>query len=258
MKKRLIAAILCGLLISGLAGCGKQPKPLAESLPDSTVTADDTSGIDTNEVITAEPTISEVSSAAEPQQTEKEKLEAKPAPEQTEPPVQMEPQKPAEPTEPQQPQEPPAVQTQPPVSPEPEPAPAGSSKPTEPTVTDQPKEPEDTSPPTITEPPKTFTQADHERIIKEVTAYAASYKAKGFTFEWKESMEFGWDVGYFGTPRIDRDGIDGTIRTLKYHIDKIVSTSTDPANGITTEYMTYKVVQITVDGDIAYSVIYGG
>ena len=28
--------------------------------------------------------------------------------------------------------------------------------------------------------------------------------------------------------------------------------------GITTEYMTYKVEQITVDGDLAYAVIYGG
>lgn len=225
MKKQLIAAILCGLLISGLAGCGNQPKQPAESVPGSTVKVDDTSGIDTSDIIPAEPTVPEESepsaesSASEPQQpTEKEKSEAEPAPEQTKSPVQTEPQKPVEPTEPQQPQEPPAV----------------------------------------TEHPKTFTQADHERIISEVTAYAESYKAKGFTFEWKESMEFGWDVGYFGTPRIDRDGVDGTIRTLKYHIDKIVSTSIDPANGITTEYMTYKVVQITIDGSIAYAVIYGG
>ena len=32
----------------------------------------------------------------------------------------------------------------------------------------------------------------------------------------------------------------------------------DPANGITTDWMTYKVVQITIDGDIAFAVIYGG
>lgn len=261
MKKQLIAAILCGLLISGLAGCGKQPKQPAESVPGSTVKANDTSGIDTSDVIPAEPTASEESepptesSASEPQQpAEKEKSEAEPVPQQT----KTESQKPAEPTEPQQPQKPPAVQTQPTAPPESEPALAAPSQPTEPTVTDQPKEPEDAAPPAVTEPPKTFTQADHERIIKEVTAYAESYKAKGFIFEWKKSMEFGWDVGYFGTPRIDRDGVDGTIRTLKYHIDKIVSTSTDPANGITTEYMTYKVVQITIDGSIAYAVIYGG
>lgn len=48
------------------------------------------------------------------------------------------------------------------------------------------------------------------------------------------------------------------IETLKYHIDLIYKTSTDPMYGITTEYMTYKVEQITVDGDLAYAVIYGG
>ena len=71
-------------------------------------------------------------------------------------------------------------------------------------------------------------------------------------------MEFGWDVGYMGTPRIKYEGVAGTISRLKNHIDKIVETSTDPANGITTDYMTYKVVQITIDGDIAFAVIYGG
>ena len=71
-------------------------------------------------------------------------------------------------------------------------------------------------------------------------------------------MEFGWDVGYMGTPRIGQEGVDGTISRLKTHIDKIVATSTDPAYGITTKIMTYKVVQITIDGDIAFAVIYGG
>ena len=71
-------------------------------------------------------------------------------------------------------------------------------------------------------------------------------------------MEFGWDVGYMGTPRIEYEGVEGTISRLKNHIDKIVETSTDPANGITSNYMTYKVVQITIDGDIAFAVIYGG
>lgn len=80
MRKRLIAAVLCGILIAGLSGCGNQPKPPAESIPDSTVTADDISGIDISDVIPAEPTASEESeppaesSASEPQQpTEKRK-----------------------------------------------------------------------------------------------------------------------------------------------------------------------------------------
>lgn len=149
MKKQLIAAILCGLLISGLAGCTNQPKPPAESVPDSTVTADETSGIDISDVVPAEPTApeepeppAETSASEPPQPTEKEKSEAEPAPEQTEPPVQTESQKPAEPAEPQQPQEPPAAPTQPPVPSEPEPVPAEPEPiPTEPEPT-QPAQPE--------------------------------------------------------------------------------------------------------------------
>lgn len=61
-----------------------------------------------------------------------------------------------------------------------------------------------------------------------------------------------------GTPRIARDGVDGVIRSLKYHIDLIVKTTTDPANGITCDEMTYKVMQIDLDGEIAFVVVYGG
>ena len=61
-----------------------------------------------------------------------------------------------------------------------------------------------------------------------------------------------------GTPRIARDGVEGVIRSLKYHIDLIVKTTTDPANGITCDEMTYKVMQINLDGEIAFVVVYGG
>ena len=143
---------------------------------------------------------------------------------------------------------------------------AETSRPTKPEP-DEPAVPpqaEGSNPTKPTEPPVTeptdpvYTQADYDRIIREATAYAESYAKKGFTFEWKDSMEFGWDVGYMGTPRIKYEGVEGTISRLKNHIDKIVETSTDPANGITSDYMTYKVVQITIDGDIAFAVIYGG
>ena len=53
-------------------------------------------------------------------------------------------------------------------------------------------------------------------------------------------------------------GVDGVIRSLKYHIDLIVKTTTDPANGITCDEMTYKVMQIDLDGEIAFVVVYGG
>ena len=81
------------------------------------------------------------------------------------------------------------LQEQPPKTETPKPAP------TEPpaTETSQP------DPPKPTEPAKpVYTQADYDRIIREATEYAESYQAKGFTFEWKESMQFGWEVGYMG------------------------------------------------------------
>lgn len=121
----------------------------------------------------------------------------------------------------------------------------------------QPSDPPD--PPVIETPPEqSFSKTDHDRIIAEVVAYAESYKAKGYTFIWMDSMEFSWEVGYMGTPRIARDGVEGVIRSLKYHIDLIVKTTTDPANGITCDEMTYKVMQINLDGEIAFVVVYGG
>lgn len=174
MKKQLIAAILCGLLISGLAGCGKQPKQPAESVPGSTVKADDTSGIDTSDIIPAEPTAPEESeppaesSASEPQQpAEKEKSEAEPVPQQT----KTESQKPAEPTEPQQPQEPPTVQTQLTAPPE-----SDSSKPAEPA----PQEPEPTQP------------AQPEFDVSYWVSYAKSY-AQSIGLELESSAVDCWD-----------------------------------------------------------------
>ena len=93
--------------------------------------------------------------------------------------------------------------------------------------------------------------------MSEVKAYAESYKAKGFTFEWSDNLEFGWDVGWMGTPRISRDGVDGTIKTLKHHVDLIYKSGTDPANGVTADSVLYRVVQLEIDGGIAYAVIYG-
>lgn len=71
-------------------------------------------------------------------------------------------------------------------------------------------------------------------------------------------MAFSQDVGYFGTPYLRQEGVDGTIGRLQYHVDKIVKTSTDPANGVTVSEMSYKVVQIERSGEIAFAVIYGG
>ena len=202
-KTRIYAVLLAGAVCISLAGCGNQPKPPAESVPGSTVTADDTSGIDISDVNPAEPTAPEESeppaesSASEPRQpAEKEKSEAEPAPEQTKPSVQTEPQKPAEPTEPQQPQEPHAVQTQPtappePAPPEPEPAPTEPSKPTEP----EPQEPE----PIPTEPeepiptePEPTQPAQPEFDVSDWVSYAQSY-AQSIGLELDSEAVSCWD-----------------------------------------------------------------
>ena len=186
-----------------------------------------------------------------PKETEQKPTETKPAetkPSQTESTEQPKVEETKPETKPTEPETPPKQTEEKP-------------KETKPEVTEPPKvtEPPAQTQPEVTEPEKeAFTEADHKRIIAEVTAYAESYANKGFTFEWKESMTFGWDVGYMGTPRVEYEGVNGVINTLKYHIDLIFKTSTDPMYGITTEYMTYKVEQITVDGDLAYVVIYGG
>ena len=104
--------------------------------------------------------------------------------------------------------------------------------------------------------PNSVTAEEEARIIREVRAYAKSYAAKGFTFEWKESMQFSCEVGWYGTPRVRYEGVDGVIRQLKYHVDKIYNASTNPSLGMTTNYMTYKVVKTMADGDVAFAVIY--
>lgn len=143
-KTRIYAVLLAGAICISLAGCGNTaPVSEFETVPmKAEETADDTSGIDTSEVIPAEPTPEESEppaepSASEPQQpAEKEKSKMETAPEQTNPSVQTELQKPAEPTEPQQPQEPPAAQTQPTAPQEPEPIPTDPEPiPTEPEPT---------------------------------------------------------------------------------------------------------------------------
>lgn len=119
--------------------------------------------------------------------------------------------------------------------------------------------PEGSSSPDTSEPDDVLlTEQDHNRIMSEVIAYAESYSSKGFVFGWNELMTFGWDVGFMGTPRVKYDGVDGVIKMLKHHIDLIYQTSTDPMYGLTTNYMTYKIEQVIVDGDLAYVVIYGG
>ena len=249
-KAKMLAALLAGLITLSLAGCGADKTENTGSDPASaesgiTATATDNASEPTDESsLPVESEIKQDESTAEKEKAESNtptdsgKTEAaKPA--DTESPKQTETPKVTETSK----------QTEPPKVTEPP-----ETKPTEPPT--KPTEPQPTEPP-ATQPPKGFTEADHTRIVSEVKAYAESYKAKGFTFVWSDSLEFGWDVGWMGTPRISRDGVDGTIKTLKHHVDLIYKSGTDPANGVTADSVLYRVVQLEIDGGIAYAVIYG-
>ena len=254
---KMLAALLAGLMILALAGCNAN-KATSDSgtAADSRITETVTDFTPETTVETALPADTENKTEAT---AEKEKAESTATSESG---TAAETRKPAEsadkaetvpPTQaPKQSEAPKATEPQPTAPPKVTEPP--ETKPTEPPT--KPTEPQPTEPPAM-EQPKGFTEADHNRIVSEVKAYAESYKAKGFNFEWSDSLEFGWDVGWMGTPRISRDGVDGTIKTLKHHVDLIYKSGTDPANGVTADSVLYRVVQLEIDGGIAYAVIYG-
>lgn len=249
-KTKMLAALLAGLMTLSLAGCGADKTENTGSDPASTESGITTTVTDNASEPTAESSLpAESESKSDESTAEKEQAEGN-APADS---GKTEAAKPADTESPKQTQTPkvtePPKQTEPPKVTEPP-----ETKPTEPPT--KPTEPQPTEPP-ATEPPKGFTEADHTRIVSEVKTYAESYTAKGFTFEWAEELAFGWDVGWMGTPRISRDGVDGVISTLKHHVDLIYKTGTDPANGVTANSVRYKVVQLEIDGGIAYAVIYG-
>lgn len=248
-KTKMLAALLAGLITLSLAGCGADKTENTGSDPASTESGITATVTDNASEPTAESSLPAGTESATDSTTEKEK-ESSTAPADS---GKTEAAKPADTESPKQTETPKVTetpkQTEPPKVTEPP-----ETKPTEPPT--KPTEPQPTEPP-ATEQPKGFTEADHTRIVSEVKAYAESYTAKGFTFEWAEELAFGWDVGWMGTPRISRDGVDGVISTLKHHVDLIYKTGTDPANGVTANSVRYKVVQLEIDGGIAYAVIYG-
>lgn len=236
MKKKLIGFILCGLILATAAGCSDTPTQVSQISDSSLESADVTSDRedkDNSDDITAKK--DQLSQTADSASTESQlEIPAEKKEESAVPPVTN-----TDKTEKDSSSSNSTAESNPTIS---EQTNSETSNPPETSVTDKPdnSSEESQSPPKEPEPeesqePQTpsYTQADYDRIIKETITYAESYKAKGFTFEWKESMQFGWDVGYMGTPRIERDGTDGVIKTLKHHIDLIVQTSSDPANGIT-------------------------
>ena len=253
-KRKMPAVLLAGLILLSLASCGKTAtEDIRSSAPseEKRITETVTDFTPETTVETALPADTESKTEAT---AEKEKAESATTLESG---TAAENRKPAEGTKKAETVPPTQApkQTEPPKATEPQPTAPPESKPAETTVPTAP--PTETKPETEPQPPKGFTEADHNRIVSEVRAYAESYKAKGFTFEWSDSLEFGWDVGWMGTPRISRDGVDGTIKTLKHHVDLIYKSGTDPANGVTADSVLYRVVQLEIDGGIAYAVIYG-
>ena len=238
-KTKMLAALLAGLITLSLAGCGADKTENTGSDPASTESGITATVTDKISEPTAERSLPAGTESTTDSTTEKESSTAPTDSGKTEA------AKPADTESPKQTETPKVTetpkQTEPPKVTEP------STKTTEPQPTEPP----------ATEQPKGFTEADHTRIVSEVKAYAESYTAKGFTFEWAEELEFGWDVGWMGTPRISRDGVDGVISTLKHHVDLIYKSGTDPANGVAANSVRYKVVQLEIDGGIAYAVIYG-
>lgn len=248
MKRKMPAVLLAGLILLSFAGCGKAATediqsntPSAESRITETVT-ESKPETDTESSLPAD-TESKTEAMAE-----KEKAESTATSESGTAAETRKPAESADKAETSPPTQAPK-QTEPPKITEAQPTAPPESRPAETTAP--------TTPPAETQPPKSFTKADHKRIVSEVKAYAESYKAKGFTFVWSDSLEFGWDVGWMGTPRISRDGVDGTIKALKHHVDLIYKSGTDPANGVTADSVLYRVVQLEIDGGIAYAVIYG-
>ena len=246
------AVLLAGLMILALAGCNaNKATPDIGTAADSRITETVTDSATETTVDTALLADTENKTEAT---AEKEKAESSAPAESGTAAETRKPAESADKAETVPPTQAPKQSEAPKATEPPESRPAESTAPTAPPPTETNPEPES---PAETQPPNGFTEADHNRIVSEVKAYAESYKAKGFTFVWSDSLEFGWDVGWMGTPRISRDGVDGTIKTLKHHVDLIYKSGTDPANGVTADSVLYRVVQLEIDGGIAYAVIYG-
>ena len=243
-KRKMLAALLAGLITLSLAGCGANKTESTNSESANAESGITATATDNASEPTDESSLPAGTESATDSTTEKEK-ESSTAPANS---GKTEAAKPADTESPKQTETPKVTET---------------PKQTEPPKVTEPPETKPTEPPTkpteppATQPPKGFTEADHTRIVSEVKTYAESYTAKDFTFEWAEELAFGWDIGWMGTPRISRDGVDGVISTLKHHVDLIYKTGTDPANGVTANSVSYKVVQLEIDGGIAYAVIYG-
>ncbi|WP_434311192.1 hypothetical protein [Hominifimenecus sp. rT4P-3] len=166
MKKKVITAVLCGLLITGLAGCGKQAEPPEKTIPDSTVTAEaiSTPDSETGDATSAAQTTSQESETPTPATPE-----TKPQAEETEspptPPAESQPKKETTPAQTEQAKPAPAApETQPQQEPQETPAEVPPAQPT-PAQPETPAEPE--TPPHEAQPKTAY---DFEFDIEAIKA----------------------------------------------------------------------------------------
>lgn len=159
MKKKVITAVLCGLLITGLAGCGEQAKPPEKISPNIMATADasSASSSEISDDIPAESTASqepETSAASTPErQPQAEETESQAAP-----PAESQPKKETTPAQTEQAKPEP---TAPEIQPEQEP----QKTPAEAPATPMPAEPE--TPPQEVQPKTAY---DFEFDIEAIKA----------------------------------------------------------------------------------------
>lgn len=163
MKKKVITAVLCGLLITGLAGCGEQAKPPEKISPNSMVSADASSASsnETDDDIPAESTASqepETSAASTPErQPQAEETESRAAP-----PAESQPKKETTPAQTEQAK---PESTSPEIPPEQEPQETPAEAPATPTEPETSAEPE--TPPQEVQPKTAY---DFEFDIEAIKA----------------------------------------------------------------------------------------
>lgn len=163
MKKKVITAVLCGLLITGLAGCGEQAKPPEKTTPDSMVSAEaiSTPNSETSDDIPAEPTAS-----AEPEAPASATPETKlPAEETESPPTTPAESQPKKQTTPAQTEQAKPEPTAPEIQPEKKPQETPAEAPATPTEPETPAEPE--TPPQEVQPKTAY---DFEFDIEAIKA----------------------------------------------------------------------------------------
>lgn len=166
MKKKVITAVLCGLLITGLAGCGKQAEPPEKTIPDSAVTAEaiSTPNSETDDDTSAGQTASGELETPAPA-TPETKPQAEETESQTAPPDESQPKKETTPAQTEQAKpEPPAPETQPKQEQQETPTEAPSAPPT-PAEPEMPAEPE--TPPQEEQPKTAY---DFEFDIEAIKA----------------------------------------------------------------------------------------